>query len=278
MCASTSPASYACTAVVPSVIMRPFTRVSFDVRRVAPLVPLDEVDARVVLPRLELERAVRDDVRGLRPLLTELLDRRTVDSQERVVCELLDEPWLRRRQRDLERAVIDRVDADVVGHRRAVGLAAVVLLCALNAVELVGVVGRELRRDRALPRPFVVLGRHGVAVRPLAVLAEGDGDGLAVLRDLPALGEVRDRIEVLIEHDQRVHDVGQDVARRRVARQARVERRRLGPPVDGDDLLGGFRPAFFFLRGARARRVPTIVVVATATGGDQGETGDHHGE
>ena len=136
---------------------------------VAPLLVLDQVDAVVVLPRLELERTVRDDVRGLGPLRAELLDRRPVHGEERRVRGLLDEPRLRGGQLDLQRLVVDRVDPDLLGERVAALLAAVVVLRADDAVELVGVVGGELGRDRPLPRVLEVLGGDRVAVRPRPV-------------------------------------------------------------------------------------------------------------
>ena len=122
-----------------------------DVGGVAPAVPLDQVDVGVVLPRLELERPVRDDVRRLGPLVAELLDGLLIDREERRVRRLLDEPRLRARQLDLEGRVVDGLDAHLVLQRVAVvllGIAAVVLLRADDAVELVRVVGAELRARR----------------------------------------------------------------------------------------------------------------------------------
>ena len=58
----------------------------------------------------------------------------------------------------------------------------VVLGRALDAEELVRVVGRQVRRDRPLPRPDEVVRGHGIAVRPLAVVTEVERDDLAVRR------------------------------------------------------------------------------------------------
>ena len=55
--------------------------------------------------------------------VAELLDRRLVHRQERVVRGLPDEPGLLRGQLDLERVVVDGGDADLVGERVAVVLA-----------------------------------------------------------------------------------------------------------------------------------------------------------
>ena len=164
--ASTSPASKACTRVMPSTMIRTLDPLEGDVVGVTPVGVLDEVDLGLVLPRLEHERAVGDDVLRVRPVVAELLDRRLVDRQEQVVRDLLDEPRLLRGQLDLERVVVDRRDRDLVAERVAVLLAAVVFGGALDPVELVGVVGRELGVERPLPRVLEVLRRHRVAVRP----------------------------------------------------------------------------------------------------------------
>jgi hypothetical protein len=66
-----------------------------DVAGVAPLVPLLERERGVVLPVRELERAARDDVLRVRPGVSELLDGRLVNRQERLMRGLGDEPRLR---------------------------------------------------------------------------------------------------------------------------------------------------------------------------------------
>jgi hypothetical protein len=204
-----------------------------------------------VLPRIELERPVGDDVVRVRPPVSVLLDGRPVHRQERVVAHLLHEPRLRGGQVDDERAVVGRLDADLVRERVAALLARVVVGCADDAVELVRVVGGEVGRDRPLPGPFEVLGGDGVAVRPLPVPTEMEGDGLPAVGHVPALGEARDRLQIVAQLHERVHDVEQDVGRGHVRREARIERRRLGPPRDRDHLVGrgrAGRPA----RGAGA--------------------------
>ena len=163
------------------------------------------------------------------------------------------------------------VHAHLVLERGAVvllGIAAVVLLRADDAVELVRVVGAELRRDRALPRVLEVVGGDRIAVRPLEPVAEMIRDGLAVVARLEALGGGADRVQIVVELDERIHDVEQDVGGGDVGRQARVERRRLGAPVHRDHLFGGL--------GAARRRAGagSLVVVAAAAGCDQSETRD----
>jgi hypothetical protein len=167
-----------------------------------------------VLPGLELERAVGDDVRRLGPLVAELVDGLLVHGQERVVRGLLHEPRLRRRQLDLEGLVVDRGHADFVAQGGAVVLLRVtggVLVRTDDAGELVRVVRSQLGRDGALPRVLEVTGHDRIAVRPLESIAKDEGDGLAVLARLEALGRGGHGIEILVELDERVHDVEQDV-------------------------------------------------------------------
>src|SRR5213078_96937 len=102
--------------------------------------------------------------------------------------ELLDEPGLRGWERDAELVLSESLDSDLGLERVAVGLggiAAFVRLCALDAEELVRVVRGELRRDRPLPRPDVVLGRHGLPVRPPDVVTQVENDVSTL--DRPAL-------------------------------------------------------------------------------------------
>ena len=67
-----------------------------------------------MLPALELEWAIGDDVGRLGPLVAVLLDRLLVDGEERVVRDLLDEPGLRRGELHLERLRVESFDADLV--------------------------------------------------------------------------------------------------------------------------------------------------------------------
>jgi hypothetical protein len=85
-------------------------------------------------------------------------------------------------------------------------------------------------------------------------------DRRPVLALLPAFGEVRLGLEVLVEHDQRIHDVGDHVRRRSVCRQTWVERRGLRAPSNRDDLLGGG----FFRRACVLADVAVPLVVAAA--------------
>ena len=207
----------------------------------------------LVIPRLEHEGAVGDDVLGVRPVVAELLDGRLVDREERVVRDLPEEPGLLRRQLHLERVVVHGGDGDLVGERRTVGLAAVVLRRALDAIELVRVVGRQLGAERPLPGVHEVLGGDRIAVRPRRVLVEVERDGGPV--DLPAVSRDGLGLErVGIQLHERVHQGQDDVRRRRVRGLARIERRRLGAPGDAEHLL-------------RCRRVPPVSVAPVSPGG-----------
>src|SRR3954464_3084206 len=116
-----------------------------------------------------------------------------MDGEERRVADLLDEPRLRRRQLHLEGRVVEGLDADLVGERLTALLTGVVVGGADDSVELVRVVRGELGRDRSLPRVLEILCGDRVAVRPLSVGAEVEGDGLSILARLPALREARHR-------------------------------------------------------------------------------------
>ncbi len=94
---------------------------------------------------------------------------------------LLHEPRLRRGELHLQGRVVERLDPDLVAHRGTARLARVVFGRADDPEELIRVVRREIRRDRALPGPFEVVRRDGVAVRPASVVPQVEGHGLAVL-------------------------------------------------------------------------------------------------
>ena len=238
-----------------------------DVGCVTPVVVLHEVDLGVVLPLGELERTVGDDVLRLRPLVAELLHRRLVHGEERVMGGLLDEPRLRRRQLDDQREVVRRGDADLVREGIAVLLARVVLLRAFDAVELIRVVRGQLGRQRPLPRIDEVARGDGIAVRPLAVLPQVERHGHAVGADIPALRQARHGFKrVRVQPDQRIHDVQKHVRRRRVGRKTWIERRRLSAPTDRHRLIGGWPFA-----AATARATARLFVTATATSGDERE-------
>ena len=124
---STSPASNACTAVVPSEIIRPLTRSSVTLSA-------SRHSAHLIRSMLELcchcsswngpfVTMFAASVH-FSPYCSTAL---RLHGQERVVGRLLHEPRLRRGQRHLERPVV-HVDADLVGERLAVVLRRIQLL------------------------------------------------------------------------------------------------------------------------------------------------------
>ena len=149
--ASISPASKAASAVVCVLDDPPRDLLDVDAIRTAPLLPLRQRDRLVVLPVRQPVGPVRDDVPGLGPAPAERLRGRAVNRQERHVCDLGDEPRLRARQLHLERALVERLDTDLVAEPGAVLLAAVVLGGTHDPVELVGVARGKLRVEDALP-------------------------------------------------------------------------------------------------------------------------------
>ena len=224
------PALNAFRAVEASVMIESWIRSSLTELALRHFVFLVSVIDASCFHAESLNGPVGHDVLRLRPLVAVLRHRRLVDGQERVVRHLLDEPRLRRGQRDLEAVLPDRLDPDLVLQRVAVRLArvaAVVGLGALDPVELVRVVRTELRRDRPQPREHVVRGGDRLAVRPLHGRVQLDVDDLAL--DRPAGGRARKRLQLRrgAELHERLHEVQDDVGRRRVGCETRVERRRL---------------------------------------------------
>ena len=104
-------------------------------------------DGLVVLPRVQHEGPVADDVRGLRPLVAVFLDRATVTRQRGLIGRQDREVAARPFERHLERPVVLRPNADLarVGH-----LLLVECLAVLDVVEE-GCVGR---RGRGIELPL----------------------------------------------------------------------------------------------------------------------------
>ena len=90
-----------------------------------------------------------------------------------------------RRQLELHRVRIDDGDAG-----EALGLAAGDVVIALDRGEEAGAGALRLRVGDAVERVFHVVGRHLAAVVEFHAVAQLEGEGLAVGRDLVALGEV----------------------------------------------------------------------------------------
>src|SRR5207249_5497571 len=102
-----------------------------------------------VLPRLQDEGAVADDVRRLRPLVAVLLDGRAVARQSGEVGGEDREVAARPLERHLEGPVVLRLDADLA---RVGELLLVERLAVLDVVEERGVRRRAGRVELALPR------------------------------------------------------------------------------------------------------------------------------
>ncbi len=155
----------------------------------------------VVVPGLEREGPVADEVGGLRPLVAVLLDRAPVGGQGGEVGREHREVAARPLECHLQRPVALGHHADLggIGH-----FALVERLGALDVVEeaRVGVLARRVHL--ALPRPLEVLGRTRRAVRPLGVLADGEGPHRAVRVGRDLLGDVGDGLEVDVE----LHEAG----------------------------------------------------------------------
>ncbi len=142
---STSPASNACTAVVPSVIMRPFTRFSATSSALRHSSHLTRSSAElcsqfaiwngpfVTMFAASVQRSPNCSIVGWWTARNEWC------------AELLQKPRLRARQLDPQRPVVDRGDTDLVPHRLAVLLARVVVVSAHDSRELIRVVCGQLR-------------------------------------------------------------------------------------------------------------------------------------
>ena len=108
----------------------------------------DDDEPVVRLPRLEHERAARDDVLRLRPLLAVRFDGFPRDRPEEL---MRDEPGKKRhrlREGVFERVVVDGRDADILGFP----LAFVVGLRALDVVREIRRARRQLGREAAPQR------------------------------------------------------------------------------------------------------------------------------
>ena len=113
----------------------------------------------------------------------------------------------------------------------------------LDRGDVAGVVGeqRPLVAER-LERPLDVRGGDRLAVGPLRVRVELEGDRLLVVRDGPALGDPGRRREVLrVEVDQQVPVHRPDVVVLLVEADERVQRWRVLRPADPQDALAARR-------------------------------------
>ncbi len=163
---------------------------------------LPEHHLLVVLPLLQDEGAVGDDVGGFGPLVAMLLDGAPVRGQRRQVRREDREVASRPLERDLKSPVVLRLDADLV----AIGdLLLVEGFAVLDVVEEGGIGRLGLGVELALPRPLEVAGAHRRVVGPPAILADGERPDRTVLVALDLGGQVRLRHELGVEH----HETGE---------------------------------------------------------------------
>ena len=154
----------------------------------------------------------------------------------------------------------------VVGGRQARNrgrLAVGYVLCAGDRVKVAGVGVVETQRPRPAPDP--VLGGDLVTVGELHVVAEFEGPGLAVCRDVRhASGSVRDDLQVVVELVQAGEDLGQERDVDRGVYVRRVEARRVVDDGEPQGLVGG--------KGLRGR------ATSAAAGRDQRDCSQRAGE
>lgn len=143
--------------------------------------------------------------------------------EQRVERRQAEEVRRRLFQRHLQRVIVERLHADVIGFRFAL----VILLAVLQVVQLIRVVRGGIRVEKLLPRIFKIVGRHRLPVAPLCVFAQVERVREAIVRNLPFLGDPRLHFAVFSEACQAFHDVDEHLARRRVRRFGRKQRRRL---------------------------------------------------
>ena len=169
-----------------------------------------------MLPGSQAVRPVRDDVRRLRPLSTELLHRLSVHGKKGCYRRLSDEPRLRSCQRTL--SVLSSTALTCTLSRygeqsRFFGIAAVVLPRSGDPIELIGGSRRQLGVEDLLPGVLEVGGGHRIPVRPTAVPPQVEGDRLSVVAHFPALRQRRLRLELVVQLHERVHHVQDEVRR-----------------------------------------------------------------
>jgi hypothetical protein len=154
--------------------------------------------------------------------------------QAGLVGQQLQEVGGRPLQAYLERAVVDRLGAELLRLR----LALVDLLGVQDGIKDVGVLGARS------PGPEPAVGEHevgrldGIAVRPLGVGAEREAVELAVVAHLPLLGRAGDDLGLVVVDHQAVIEVAQNMRLVDGRRLVRVERLGVGIVAAVVDHLG----------------------------------------
>ena len=183
----------------------PHDAVELDVRGVPVARVLHELEAVVLPPVVERERAVGDDVPRQGPAVPVLLDRPARDRQAGVELDEIEKVGGGLCQPDHQSAVVGGGDPHQV------------LVLDLALVEGVGVhdrgeqpcvASRGLGSQHPQPRPAEVAARHRGAVAPADARAHVEGVAEAVLADLPPVRLAGERLEGLrvlagepLEHD-----------------------------------------------------------------------------
>ncbi len=178
--------------------------VDLDILSTVILVVLDGRDVRTGDPFGRLVRTVGDDVANLDPVLTLGLDDMLRQRIGRVVHQGVDEIGGRVFKGDLERLVVDRLDAELV---QIGDLALVDLLCVLDGELQIGVVGRIFRIDEALEGEHKVAGRYRLAIGPLDAITELESVDLAIRGNGPAFGLAGNRVVLGVFGDEAFEDV-----------------------------------------------------------------------
>ncbi|VVT61878.1 hypothetical protein BOS5A_231146 [Bosea sp. EC-HK365B] len=184
-------------------------RVDLDVRRVVEVLVLLQPDMRVRHELLQRVGAVRDPVLRLDKVLAEFLHGGRMDRQPGLVRQQFQEIGGGPLQRNLERALVDRLDAEVFELGAFACL--VDLLGIEDGVEDVGVFRPGLRIDHAPEREDEIIRRDRVAIRPFGVGAQLEAVALAVGRHRPALGDTGHDLAVDMVDHQAFGEIAQEM-------------------------------------------------------------------
>ncbi len=179
-------------------------------------------DALVEAPLRHLVRACA--VGTARPVTRVRLDLLLVDDERRRIGELGEEVGLGLVDGDLERARVDDADAgDLVGPPPCY------VLGADDVTEVrLGGGGRCLPELRGtIQGVFEVVGGDGLAVVESGVGADVEGVGQAIRADVPALGQVRDDLQVAVDGHEAAEYLDDIGCRAGIAGQRRIQRDRI---------------------------------------------------
>lgn len=171
--------------------------------------------------------AVRDPVLRLDEVLAELLYGRRMDRQPGLVRQQFEEIGGGPLQRDLERAIVGRPDAEVLELGAIARL--VDLLGVADRVEDVGVFCSRLRIDHAPERKDKIVRRDRVAIRPFGAGAQLECVAFAVRRHRPTFGDAGHNLTVDVVDHQAFGQVAQQM--RLAHRRGLVRIERLGIAV-----------------------------------------------